>query len=176
MKILLIGGKAGAGKNTVADIIKENFPKVRLLAFATRVKDIAYAIGWNGEKDEKGRRLLQHIGAVGREYNKNTWVNDVVYKLKSPMLNTITNIFVITDFRFPNEYYLLKKKFPNSVYTICVTGRQANLGDENSRDISENSLNNFAFDFVIDNSGSKEDLEANVIKLLEDEPLCISSK
>ena len=176
MKILLIGGKAGAGKNTVADIIKENFDNVNLLAFATRVKDIAYSIGWDGEKDEKGRRLLQHIGAVGREYNKNTWVNDVAYKLKSPMLNKITNIFVITDFRFPNEYQVLKENFPNSVYTICVTGRQANLGDENSKDISENSLNDFVFDFVIDNSGSKEDLEANVIKLLEEELLCIYSK
>ena len=176
MKILLIGGKAGSGKDTVAKIIKENFPKVRLLAFATRIKDIAYSIGWSGEKDEKGRRLLQHIGAVGREYNKNTWVNDVVYKLKSPMLNKNTNIFVITDFRFPNEYQVLKENFPNSIYTICVTGRQANLGDENSKDISENSLNDFVFDFVIDNSGSKEDLETNVVKLLEDELLCIYSK
>ena len=176
MKILLIGGKAGAGKNTVADIIKKNFDNVNLLAFATRVKDTAYFMGWDGQKDERGRKLLQHIGAVGREYYKDTWANDVAWLIKSKSLSKGDSLFVVTDFRFPNEYQVLNKAFPHSVYTMYVTGRQANLGEENSKDVSENSLDDFVFDFVIDNSGSKEALEDEVISVLRGEPLCISSK
>ena len=83
MKIITLSGKAGCGKNYCANIINKLVDeKNNEFAYADSIKDIAKSIGWNGIKDEKGRKLLQDIGRVGREYNKDTWINFTIDKIK----------------------------------------------------------------------------------------------
>ena len=94
--VVLISGKAGAGKSTFAeyleqDAVKEGLSCVRT-AFADALKDIAYDnFGWNGKKDEKGRRLLQNLGDAGRSYNTDLWVNKVKDKILEhiPLKDTV---------------------------------------------------------------------------------------
>ena len=81
-KIILISGKAEAGKDYTANIIKENLEgdgkKVLTLHYADILKYYSRQyFGWNGEKDEYGRTLLQHIGQTVREKNMNYWVEQV---------------------------------------------------------------------------------------------------
>lgn len=175
MKVLLIGGKAGAGKDTVANFIQHNFPNVKRLALADPIKSIAFSMGWDGDKDEKGRRLLQHLGQVGREYNENMWVADAVWRINLNQLSTDNNLFVISDFRFPNEYSVLKETF-SDVVTLNIVGRQREMEDSLWKDVSENSLSDFKFDYTLVNSGTLSDLEETVIKFVEENGLCTSSK
>jgi hypothetical protein len=35
---------------------------------------MALNMGWNSEKDARGRKLLQDIGTAGREYRRDCWV------------------------------------------------------------------------------------------------------
>jgi hypothetical protein len=132
-------------------------------------------MGWHGDKDEKGRRLLQHLGQVGREYNENMWVADAVWRINLNQLSTDNNLFVISDFRFPNEYSVLKETF-SDVVTLNIVGRQREMEDSLWEDVSENSLNDFKFDHTIVNSGTLSDLEETVIKFVEENGLCTSSK
>ena len=58
--------------------------------------------GWSGEKDEKGRELLQKLGTdLGRTNNPNVWVNCVKEIVKA--LQTEYDFVLIPDVRFPNE-------------------------------------------------------------------------
>ena len=51
------------GKDTVCSIMG-----LKRFAFADRLKEIAYSIGWDGKKDDRGRKLLIDLGAAIRAY------------------------------------------------------------------------------------------------------------
>lgn len=164
MLIIMIAGKAGAGKDEAASIICKNYDRAKRFAFADNLKTMARSLGWDGKKDEKGRLFLQQLGTVGRQYNPDVWAKFVEWQIRDELLDTHNNVFVIPDFRFPNEYKVLHKKW-RDIITINIIGRAADLG-KNANDISENSLNKFKFDYTIDNSGTKEELKKKVLSIV----------
>lgn len=106
-KLILIGfsGLKQSGKTTAANLlnIETEFLK---LSFAEPVKKIASLMGWNGQKDENGRKILQILGTdIGRNLiNKNIWINhmeEILNKLRNFSYGTLK--IVIDDVRFDNE-------------------------------------------------------------------------
>ena len=105
----LIGlvGFAGSGKSLAADLLvgifADNGVEVARLSFSTAVKNIARdSFGWDGEKDEKGRRLLQVIGTeAGRHYNPTIWLDKVHEEVTTRRATGVGTI--IDDVRFVNE-------------------------------------------------------------------------
>lgn len=157
--ILMLSGHAGCGKDTACKLIEKNYVWVRRLSFADRLKKIAQALTWDGNKDIKGRKFLQDLGQVARAYNENVWADIVANDMDE------SGIAVITDFRFPNEAEVIKRRF-NKVYTIRITGRSTDLGD-NENDISEHALDDYKFDYYIDNSGTMKEFEDKLVDLIE---------
>lgn len=106
---VLLSGKLGSGKSTLAAQLLEEFTILKyntiITSFATPIKIIARDfIGWKGEKDEKGRKLLQLLGTeVGREYSEDCWVDWVFNKYLPKQINYPFDIIIIDDWRFPNE-------------------------------------------------------------------------
>lgn len=172
MNIIMVYGKAGCGKDSFYRIAK-HITKTGALrsAFADDVKSIAFDYGWDGNKDTKGRKLLQDVGAVGRAYNKDIWANSVANKIFYNC--AITNVtHIITDLRFANEYRVIKEhtKSADKLYVVHIVGRQSDLGN-NANDVSEAGLTEeeLGTKFItIDNSGTMEEFEANVNKALEE--------
>jgi hypothetical protein len=74
-KNISISGLATSGKDTFADYLLDKFP-YRKDHFARPLKDAAsYWFGWDGQKDDKGRKLLQLLGTeVGRGYFNAIWL------------------------------------------------------------------------------------------------------
>lgn len=107
MKIILISGKAEAGKTTAAKFLKEELEsrgeRVAITPYGRLVKDLCNMLyGWNGQKDEAGRQLLQHFGTgVIRKQAPNYWVDHIIDL--SFMLYDEFDTFIIDDCRFPNE-------------------------------------------------------------------------
>ena len=94
MKLILVSGKANSGKdhvsNKLSEYITKNFytgysnykAKPIRMSLAEPVKQIARDVfGWNGEKDDKGRRLLINIGTwVGKDFgSKFIAGEDIIY-------------------------------------------------------------------------------------------------
>lgn len=163
MKILvLVSGKAGAGKDTVGEYLVRKFGFKRY-AFADRLKEIAREVGWNGEKDEKGRRLLQELGSVVRRYDQDTWVNIVLDKIKEENSKKV----VITDCRYVNEYLRARKfagEFGYMLIPIKVIGRKYDLPEELKAHESEMYVDQIP-GVEIDNNGTLEELyhKVNVV-------------
>ena len=185
IKIFLISGKAESGKNTVADFIADYYMKsyidknnfIRGVAFADEVKSIAYSLGWDGVKDLKGRELLQQIGAWGRYYNTDFWVQKVnnsilddIVTLKDCMQN---KIFCITDVRYPNEIERVQEFFDKhedvKIYKIRIERNTDNhLTREQQNDSSEVALDNYNnWDKVFLNNKDLESLNAEVVDWLK---------
>lgn len=178
--VVLFSGKAGSGKSTAAEMLTKKLNELELdtmlYGFADPIKYIAQAYGgWNKQKDEKGRRLLQDIGRIFRDYDSDIWVKHFLNQLDKRSGLFQKNFAIISDWRFPNELNYLKNNPLLDVVTIRVFGRGGLTGDT-AMDVSENSLAEIStehledpmwlpgeneqadhyYDFQIENSGDLE--------------------
>ena len=58
--VVIINGAGGTGKDTLCEITSRHY-KTRTISAVDRVKEIALFGGWNGVKDDRGRKLLSDI-------------------------------------------------------------------------------------------------------------------
>lgn len=61
MKIIIINGSGGSGKSTFVAAAREHNPNVFEFSMVDIIKKIALNVGWDGVKDNKGRRLLSDL-------------------------------------------------------------------------------------------------------------------
>ena len=171
MKIINISGKAMHGKDTTALIIKEKLEaknkKVLITHYADLVKYTCKTyFNWDGNKDEKGRGILQRIGTdVVRTQKPNYWVDFVKGFLE--MFQNDWDYVLIPDCRFPNE---LSSWEEDNWDTISVRIKRINfestLTPEQLIHPSETALDKFAFDYCIYNDGDLKQLENEVDKFI----------
>ena len=69
MKIIVINGRGGAGKDEFVKNCTYANPNVYSVSTISYVKELAKLIGWNGEKDMKGRRFLSDLKDALSIYN-----------------------------------------------------------------------------------------------------------
>lgn len=65
---IIINGKGGVGKDTLCDFISNHF-RTQKISSITPILTIAKAGGWNGEKDDKSRKLLSDLKHLFTQYN-----------------------------------------------------------------------------------------------------------
>jgi hypothetical protein len=171
---ILLSGRAGVGKSTCAKYLCGEFKSRKfssvVASFAKSVKDCAInSFDWDGRKDDKGRKLLQGIGNIGREYNENIWVGILVEN------EFEVDFTLIDDWRFPNERDYIANLGYAKVITIRVeaSNRESLINTSVYNDISEISLPlDYSYDFFIDNSKdfkyTKEQLDMIIESILEE--------
>ena len=68
-RIIIINGSGGVGKDTFVEYCNE-FTRVKNISSVDKVKEAAkILVGWNGEKDEKSRKLLSDLKLMSIDYN-----------------------------------------------------------------------------------------------------------
>ena len=162
MKIYVINGSGGTGKDTVCEIAAKYY-KVRNISSITPIVEIAKFAGWNGEKTDKARRLLARLKEVFTEYNDlslNYCVSEANEFLKSDEQIMFVHI------REPKEIERFKKKI--NCNTILVRRHSITDGKiyGNSAD---DEVENYDYDYIIENDGDLTDLENKVKKFFEEQ-------
>lgn len=187
MTIRLIGlsGYAQSGKDSVGKILVEHHGFTRA-AFADRMREMAIAInpivdwsneglggrpvrldeiitavGWERAKqNQEVRVLLQRIGTdAGRELlGSDVWVKATF----NQMTPRKSSAWVITDVRFPNEAAAIFRR-DGLVMRITRPGAVPANGH-----VSERALDNYPFDYTLDNEGTLDDLELAVNEIMAD--------
>ncbi len=154
---ILCSGRARHGKDTSAEIIKDNLEARGYRVLITHYADLLKFIcknffGWNGEKDEAGRTLLQQIGTnCIREQDPDYWVDFVANLIR--MFPDRYDFVIIPDTRFPNEIdRIADAGFPATHVRIIRTDFESQLTEEQKNHPSETALDNTAPDFVIKNT------------------------
>ena len=99
MKIAIIGSIC-AGKTTLANKLTQRY-NLRRIAFADSVK---YYVKDIFKVEHKDRKLIQDFAEKMREIDKDIWIKKVQDKIQDK------EDIVIYDFRFLNEYKMLKDK------------------------------------------------------------------
>jgi hypothetical protein len=154
MKHIGLMGLAGSGKDTAAEALY-SLGYVRY-AFADRVKILAWGFGWDGNKDERGRALLQNIGMAGRQYDPAAWIKYVELMIEH---ETDPGLIVFTDVRFQNEADYVRNK-GGIIVRIVRPGQSA---ENHESELNQSAV---AADIEIVNGGSIEDLHNKIKKLI----------
>lgn len=184
---LAVSGKANAGKNTVAEMLvqclKQENSKDKIVALADPMKHIVKTMCpeakieclWGPSslraeiisekyRDAAGnlltyRQALLDIGAYGRKYNNNIWLNCLVEDAKQ---STDVGTYIVSDVRFLNEFYYLKQ-------AGFITIRVLRNDSAHINDVSEyeqEKIQDSEFHYVIHNNGSLDDLDQEIKMLV----------
>jgi ABC-type dipeptide/oligopeptide/nickel transport system ATPase subunit len=169
-QLLGLSGKAGAGKDTLAELLVRT-GKYRRLAFADALKrDVATMLygnaspgsiaRLNADKREKPevRALLQSYGVAQRALNPDYWVDKLFAEADRRLhFNATHDVMglVITDVRFRNEAAAVRAR-GGKVVRVARPGYYNGLTAEQQAHASETELDAYAFDYVVMNAGVPE--------------------
>lgn len=174
MKLYLICGKARAGKDTFAKLIKreeeKNNKKVCILKLtAPLYKWLEDYFNYDKEKDEKPRELLQTIGydTLQLKLGKKDFLLDYLITTIE-VLDDYYDVGLITDGRLVHEIEVLKEKYPN-IKIILLTNKIDNkLTNKEKNHQTEIDLDDYQdFDYIIENKDI-EYLKLKALKIVED--------
>ena len=155
MRVCCISAKAQHGKDTAAEFLKEYLEslgnKVLITHYADLVKFVCKNyFGWDGQKDEKGRSLLQYIGTdkVGAK-NPAFWVDFILSILK--IFEDEWDYVLIPDCRYPIEVIRMKENFSTYLLRVERPGFDNDLSYEQKQHSSETYMDDYHFDAVVYN-------------------------
>lgn len=173
MKVFCISGKAQHGKDTTAAFFKDALEadgySVLIVHYGDLLKYVCKTFfGWNGEKDEYGRSLLQRVGTdIIRNKNPDYWVGFVRDMLM--FFDGEWDYVLIPDCRFPNEVDEMKKTGMDVVHLrVFRQGFVSPLTPEQQAHPSETALDNTIPDYYINNFGTLNDLRNTISAWLAD--------
>ena len=171
-KFLCISGHARHGKDTSAEMFKQHLEqmgyRVIIAHYADLLKYICKSFfGWNGEKDEFGRTMLQRVGTDQvRRLNPNYWVDFITGVVR--MFSDTWDFVIVPDARFPNELYrIVDAGFPMTHIRVVRDGFESDLTDEQKSHSSETALDSYEYDYLLHNN-TFEQLNSDVRKLCEE--------
>lgn len=172
MKIICISGAAGSGKDTSAELISRRLhgegKRVLITHYADLLKFMCKQLfDWNGQKDERGRHILQHVGTdVIRKQYPDFWVDFIIQELR--LFPDQWDYVIIPDCRFPNELTRLKEAGFHVVHIrIERDAYDSGLTEEQKNHPSETALNNVSPDYVLVNNGTITMLAARILRMMK---------
>lgn len=178
---IAITGKKNSGKNTLTNLIlnQYNNKSYKIFAFADPIKEIIKIMfPWadndclygpsykreffipNAMKNDKPlsyRQAIIDIGMQGRSYNSNHWVDIIDIRMKQ--INS--DIVIVSDLRFANEFEYLRKE--NFKIIKIIRSNKDILNHVSETDLD--SFNDNLFDYIIYNNKNLSDLEEEVKKI-----------
>lgn len=177
--ILGLSGYAGAGKNTVANVLTHEYgfwqvafaDKLKAMALATdpivhthagnviQLREAVDLYGWDEAKRRfpEVRRYLQRLGTEGGRgtFGEDFWVDQLHAQIVS-LADSGAKDFVITDMRFPNEAQYVRWQGGETVRIKRPGVRPAN------DHASETALDHWRCDWTILNDDTLDTLREEV--------------
>ena len=162
-KIFILSGKAKSGKNYVADIISDYYKNSIQISYAYYLKQYVKKISnWDGLEETKPRTLLQSLGIdLIKKIDKELLIRRVMEDIK--VYSYFFDVIIVTDARLKEEIIIPKNLF--DCITIRINGKDNDLTLEQKNHITETDLDNYKFDYIINNIDINKTKE-EVLKLL----------
>ena len=175
-KVVLISGKAGSGKSTIARDLHfvwelknmDNDRTSMIIHFGDLVKIVSKEwFGWKGFKNITGRKILQTTGQTMREIDPDIWIKFVhgVCSISNP------EVLFVGDCRYKNEIEYFQKLIgkENCLVVRLKSNRPSLLTDAQKNHQSETDLDDYPFDLIYDNNDKeqKHEIIEDILSRLE---------
>ena len=168
MKIFVINGYPQSGKDTFCKFAEENYPRVYTYSTIAKIKELALLIGWDGQKDEKGRKLLADLKKTLSKYN------DVSYKETMSFIREKMEECADKYGEDANDaIFFIHCREPKDIKRFCRSyGAQSIFinrpgCDKQWSNSADNKVKEWTYNHYIDNNGSLEDLKRVACDFIE---------
>lgn len=161
MKVIIINGAGGCGKDTFIKFFEKYAKEKCVFNISTvdTVKKVAKILGWNGQKDNESRRYLSLLKEMSIYWDdmpfKDMMRQARYYWSHLSNYDMADDGFLFIHSREPKE---IQRLVDNMEYpTITLLIRRAHDGKYGNH--SDDDVENYVYDYVIDNNGTLEDLD-----------------
>ena len=168
LKVIVINGAGTSGKDTFIDLfsasVEEEYKGNRIPVFrfssVDKVKEFARHMGWDGVKDDKGRRFLSDIKDALTRYNDAPF-NHMVMQV-AVLQEHYEDGFVFFHVREPSEIEKMVKGLNATTLLIQREGVQPSSFDNHA----DKNVFDYSYDYIVDNNGTLEDLQSSATTFL----------
>ena len=174
MIIIGFSAKAEHGKTFLANILENELSKKGYTAIiqplAKKMKEQAKLCGWDGYKDERGRRLLQEFSKPIKHYHgSHIYAKWAIDEVKEKFGDGDNVVMLIDDVRMHDEMnYIKDSPYENYFIRLNRPGYESSLTAEQRMDETETQLDNYKdFDLYLDNDGTMEGARKNARMIIE---------
>jgi len=171
--LILINGANNSGKDQFVEFFAKHYKfKTVNLSTIDRVKELSEQyFGWNGKKTEEARKFLAEMKRIWAEFNNGPFLY-TVKKIKSHLskLNKKNkdNIVYFVHCREPEEIQKFKDKYKDKCLAILLERKERPESKKIANNHADMGVDNYNYDVIISNNGSKIDLELESIKFIEE--------
>lgn len=164
IKVIVINGAGTSGKDTFIDLFTEVCNEIgdySVYRFSSvdEVKYFATCMGWDGVKDDKGRRFLSDIKDAMTLYN------DAPYNYMRQKVTEVSeqedNAFIFFHVREPIEI----QKMVNRLKAITILIDRPSVCSDTFTNHADKNVENFDYDYLIKNKGTLFDLKLQASSL-----------
>lgn len=152
--VIILNGKPRSGKDTFAEYLNK-IARVEKYSIVDKVKEIATQCGWDGRKEERDRKFLCDIKIMTELYNDMPF-RSVIEKVKEFNKDDSKSVLLV-DMREPRDIARAKREL--GAYAIFIDNDRV---PEIKSNVADGTINNFNYDYRIDNNGTLEDLDKEV--------------
>lgn len=158
--IIVINGAGGVGKDTICDIVSKHY-KVTNVSAIDPIKDIARDNGWNGEKNERSRKLLSDLKQAFIEFN-DLPTRHLANQCRKFMSSESDVLFV--HIREPEEIEKFGLVCPIPCITLLI---RRDTAETKWNNYADDNVEKFKYDFYYDNDKPLEELEDDFMVFFE---------
>jgi len=175
LEIILVSGKSNSGKGETSKKLEQLFKSqnkhVVRCSLSTYIRELTKNdFYWNGIDTLESRIFMGEVYRIGTDFYPHHMARRVWERDIEPFANKDT-IAIVESFREKVNYdyfvELWKEKIINDIITIRVVRPSFNAiqDEEFENHVSESDLDDFEFDYVIENSGTVEELDEKLKEL-----------
>ena len=151
-KIFVINGRPESGKTTFEryckKILEDKNYSVGIISTIDPIKDIAVTLGWNGRKDNKGRKFLSDLKDALEDYC------DYSFNYIKDIAESGEYDFLFVDSREPPQI----KMFCDDLNAESILIKRYLLDDKKYSNHADIEVENYNYDIVALNIGTLEEL------------------
>lgn len=172
MKVIVINGTAETGKDKFVSFFKEvsnDDIRVKNYSSIDRVKQISeICFGWDGKKNDKSRRLLSEIKKSWSDFNDgpfDTIIDKITVDLKwskNKGKDISKNVYFL-HVREPEEISKVKKYYGFDCVTVLIKKDVDFIPDN----YSDENVEKFDYDYIVDNNKSEKELKTRAEEFLK---------
>ncbi len=151
-KIIVINGSGGVGKDTFVEFCGE-FANVKNISSVDKVKEAAQIlVNWNGEKDDKSRKLLVDLKQLSIDYNDYPmlYIKQEAEKFRENEEQKMMFVHIREISEIKKVKDLLNAK------TLLITSTRVPKITTNQSDAN---VEQYEYDYYISNDGTLEELK-----------------
>ena len=158
--VVVINGKGGVGKDTLYSFVAEKY-KTTNISSITLIKQIAKIIGWNGEKDNKSRKLLSDLKNIATEYNDSP--NKYLIDEYKKFMGSDNNILFV-HIREKEQIENFISSVNCNVVTLLI---RRTCGNSLYGNKSDDEVELYNYDFVYDNNKPLDDAKDDFLNFFD---------